>query len=70
MIAVKHEIQFGTAKTAKGRRVVALDKTTAAASGLIPQRQLEERLLVGAGWVEHDRLFPTPLGGPLHPERF
>ena len=25
---------------------------------------------MGAGWQDHGLVFTTPLGGPLHPERF
>jgi integrase len=34
------------------------------------QRQLAERLLMGAGFTDHGLVFCRPDGGPLHPERF
>jgi len=34
------------------------------------QQQLEERLMMGAGFTDHGLVFCRPDGGPLHPERF
>jgi hypothetical protein len=31
------------------------------------QRQLEQRMLLGAGWRDHDLLFARVNGEPLHP---
>jgi len=70
VIAVNHEIRFGTPKTAKGRRSIALDGRTVAALRGHRQRQLEERMLLGAGWRDHDLIFTKVTGEPLHPERF
>jgi integrase len=33
------------------------------------RRQLEEKLLLGAGYRDHDLIFTKPTGEPLHPER-
>ena len=33
------------------------------------KRMLEQRLLVGAGFVDQDFVFSEPDGSPLHPER-
>jgi integrase len=70
VIAVNHAVHFGTPKTAKGRRVVAIDAKTVAALRAHRQRQLEERLLLGAGWRDHDLIFCKVDGEPMHPERF
>ncbi len=70
VIAVAHQPVFGTPKTAKGRRTVALDAVTVAALREHRQRQLAERLLIGAGWTDHGLVFARVDGGPLHPERF
>lgn len=70
VIVINHKVRFGTPKTAKGKRTVALDTVSVAALRVHRQRQLEERMLMGAGWQDHGLVFTTPLGGPLHPERF
>jgi integrase len=70
VIAVAHHVQFGSPKTAKGRRVVSLDARTVATLRAHRQRQLKERMLMGAGWRDHDLVFAKPTGEPLHPERF
>lgn len=57
-------------KTARGRRTVALDPKTVAALREHRQNQLAERLLMGAGFTDHDLVFCRPDGSPLHPERF
>jgi integrase len=70
LIAVHHEVQFGSPKTAKGSRVISLDPATVAALREHRKRQAAERLLVGAGWRDHDLVFCRVEGTPLHPERF
>jgi integrase len=70
VVAVNHEVQIGSPKTAKGRRTVALDPGTVAALREHRKRQLEERLLMGAGFTDRGLIFTMPDGGPLHPERF
>jgi integrase len=70
VIVVKHDVRFGSPKTAKGRRSVALDPGTVAVLREHRRHQLEERLLMGAGWQDHDLLFTKVDGTPIHPERF
>jgi hypothetical protein len=70
LIVVKHQPQIGSPKTSNGRRVVALDKGTVGALRSHRQRQLQERLLIGPGWPNHDLVFSLATGAPLHPERF
>jgi integrase len=70
VIMVHHDIQIGAPKTARGRRTVALDPGTVTALREHRQRQLAERLLMGAGFTDHGLVFCRPDGGPLHPERF
>ena len=70
VIAVNHAVRFGSPKTARGRRTVILDPGTVAAVREHRQRQLAERLLMGAGFTDHGLVFCRPDGGPLHPERF
>lgn len=56
-------------KTAKGKRSVPLDATTVATLKALRVAQAEERLLVGAGYAQHDLVFARPDGMPYHPER-
>jgi integrase len=70
VIAVHHKVEFGTPKTAKGRRTVMLDVATMAALREHRKRQAAERLNIGAGWTDLDLVFAAPDGAPLHPERF
>ncbi len=69
VIAVKHATAFGTPKTAQGVRSVDLDAGTVTALRDHRRSQLEERLLIGAGWHDHDLVFCKVDGEPLHPER-
>ena len=69
VIAVNHAVRFGSPKTARGRRTVVLDPGTVAAVREQRQRQLAERLLMGAGFTDYGQVFCRPDGGPLHPER-
>ncbi len=57
-------------KTARGRRAVDLDPRTVAALRTQRAAQAQERLLVAAGYREHDLVFAMPDGRPVHPERF
>jgi len=70
VVTVNHDVRFGTPKTAKGRRTVTLDVVTLAALREHRKVQAAERLLVGAGWRDHDLVFAKVDGTPLHPERF
>jgi integrase len=49
---------------------VALDAGTVAVLRDYRRQQLEERLLVGSGWKDHDLVFAKVDGCPIHPERF
>jgi integrase len=70
VIVVNHQVRIGSPKTTAGRRTVALDPFTVSALREHRQRQLAERLLMGAGFTDHGLVFCHPGGGPLHPERF
>ena len=70
VIAVNHDVQVGSPKTARGRRTVVLDPGTVAVLREHRKRQLAERLLMGAGFTDHGLVFCRPDGAPLHPERF
>jgi integrase len=70
VIAVNHQVRIGSPKTARGRRTVELDPGTLAELRQHRQRQIAERLIMGAGFTDHGLVFCRPDGGPLHPERF
>ena len=50
--------------------MVALDAPTIAALREQKKRQAEERLQMGAAWIDHGLVFCRADGTPLHPERF
>jgi integrase len=70
VIMVEHAVQIGSPKTPRSRRTVALDPGTVAVLREHRKEQLEERLMMGAGFTDHGLVFCRPDGGPLHPERF
>jgi integrase len=59
---------WGTPKTAKGRRQVALDPATVTALRTHRARQLQERLALGAGYADGDLVVCLMDGRPLHPK--
>lgn len=69
VIAVDHKVLFGSPKTAKGQRSVALDAGTVAKLRAHRARQLSERLMMGSGWTDHDLVFCKIDGHPFQPER-
>ena len=70
LIVVNHEPLFGTPKTGAGTRVIDLDQATTRSLRSLRKRQLEERLVMGDGWPNHDLVFTHADGRLLHPERF
>ena len=69
VIAVDHEQMIGTPKTAAGARSVELDSMTIATLRDHRRTQLEERMLMGAGFTDRGFVFCLPDGRPYHPER-
>jgi integrase len=69
VIAVEHEQMIGTPKTAAGARAIELDNTTVSVLREHRRAQLEERLLMGAGFTDHGFVFCLPDGRAYHPER-
>ncbi|HVA61582.1 MAG TPA: tyrosine-type recombinase/integrase [Mycobacteriales bacterium] len=55
-------------KTARGRRVVALDPATVAALKACRIAQAEDKLRLGADYTDHGLVFAQPDGTPLHPD--
>jgi integrase len=53
-------------KTARSRRTIALPSRIVAALRAHRARQLEERLIAGAGWQDWGLVFATEIGSPLH----
>lgn len=70
VLSINYRLEFGTPKTARGRRSIALDSATVAVLGAHRRRQAEERLLVGSGYSDHDLVFAQLSGAPIHPDYF
>ena len=66
---VDYEIVVSEPKTARGRRSVSIDPTTAAVLVAHRKRQLEERLAWGPAWQDSGYVFTTEDGRVLHPQR-
>ncbi len=67
----RYQVLTLTPKTDKGTRVVALDGQTIAALHSYRVAQMEERLLMGAGYRDTENLvFTRADGSAIHPERF
>jgi integrase len=62
-------MDWGTPKTANGRRSVALDERTVSALRTHHARQIEERLALGVGYVDEDLVVAERDGSPMHPKR-
>jgi integrase len=59
---------WGTPKTAKGRRQIALDVDTVTALRAHKARQAAEKLALGAGYDDGDLVVCMPDGRPVHPK--
>lgn len=62
---VKGGMAFMEPKTAKSRRTVALPTLAVEALRRHRNRQLEERLLAGSLWQDHDLVFASRVGSPV-----
>jgi integrase len=67
-VVVNYAVEVSEPKTAKGRRVLALDAVTVAALREHQARQAAERAMVGAGWQDTGLVFTHLDGRPLHPD--
>jgi integrase len=65
---VSGRLTFGPPKLESGNRTVALDGTTVAILRTHRARQNEERLALGAGYVDSDLVFAREDGAALRPE--
>ncbi|HVB00526.1 MAG TPA: tyrosine-type recombinase/integrase [Acidimicrobiales bacterium] len=70
LVVVNREVLVSEPKTAKGRRTVALDTTTAFELERHRRRQLEERLGVGQAWQDTGLVFTHEDGSALSPRLF
>ena len=71
LLQVCNEVAFGTPKTAKGRRSVALDERTVSVLKAHRKAALEDRLILGLGTPDTEALvFTAPDGAPVNPESF
>jgi integrase len=66
--ATGRKVSMGELKTAAGRRTITLDGRTVEVLREHRRRQLEERMAVGAGYVDHGLVFAAVDGAPIHPD--
>jgi integrase len=59
--------QLSEPKTDRSRRSIALPEVATMALHGHRARQLEDKLIAGTRWREHDLVFATTLGTPMHP---
>ncbi len=70
LIAVAYEMQLSDVKTGAGRRTIDLDERTLSVLRRLRKTQAEEKLLVGAGYLDRDLVFCRVDGERLHPDLF
>jgi integrase len=58
---------FAEPKTSKSRRLIPLPKTLVDELKIHKKQRLEERMRLGPAWQDHDLVFPSEIGTPLHP---
>lgn len=69
VVVVGYGVQVAEPKTARGRRSVSIDPTTAAVLGAFRKRQVEERLAWGPAWQDTGYVFTSEDGRLLHPQQ-
>jgi len=67
-VVVNYELRLTDVKTANGRRTIDINDDVVRALQAWRRTQAEERLLLGAGYDDHDLVFARPDGTPTHPE--
>ncbi len=70
VLSVNYRLSFGTPKTHRGRRSIALDRATIATLQAHRQGQREERALMAESYRDQDLVFAKPEGTPVHPDYF
>jgi integrase len=68
LIPINREVVVSEPKTAKGRRVVALDESTIEVLKAQAARQLDEQDRWDELWLDSGLVFTAENGGPLDPE--
>jgi len=68
LIPINREVVVSEPKTAKGRRVVALDPSTIEVLKAQAARQLNEQDEWDEAWIDSGLVFTAENGGPLDPE--
>jgi integrase len=69
LVSVGYKPMLSEPKTARGRRSIALDRTTVSALIAHRRAQIEERLAWGPAYEDGDFVFCRENGSPIHPER-
>lgn len=64
VVTVKHRVEFGNPKAAKGRRTVALDAGTGGVLQEHRKQQAEQRFAVGEWWHDYGLVFTNAEGQP------
>jgi integrase len=67
LVELRGKLHFQEPKTDGGRRVVPVPTEVVAALREHRKRQVERRLLLGAGWQVHDLVLASAVGGPIAP---
>jgi integrase len=62
-----HGVQMAVPKTDSGRRVIPIAQSVATILRAHYERQGVERVSMGGEWEDHDLVFTTRVGSPLHP---
>lgn len=70
LITTDYKLTFSSPKTKRSRRQIALDRQTLSVLRAHHKRQLEERMMVGAGYEDSGLAFTVPTGGAVHPDAF
>ena len=70
LVAVGSEVLLSEPKSAKGRRMIALDSRTLVALKEHRDRQREERESAGGAYDDRDLVFAHTDGAAIHPEAF
>jgi integrase len=70
VISINYKVTFGTPKTARGRRLIAVDASTVAALQTHRGQQDEEMAALGGAYQNLDLVFPKLDGTPTNPDFF
>jgi len=68
--AIAHELRVANRTKSGKPRPIEIDRATVAALRSVRARQAQERLLLGADYVDGGLVFARPDGRPQHPEHF